>query len=125
MTTNDWRQVIASLYFYVMIAVGVILVSVGSFTLLAWGSKVVLLDNYPLGYEENRCQYLEVTAPKMDPQAALSAEDTEKSYQRCLSALDKEREVRKVTDLTKAISLGLVGAGIIGFHLVLRNKKLV
>jgi len=102
---------IKTAYFYVFSAVGVILMIVGVFKLSDFAVRSFLLDNYYLDYETGRCSYLEPV--KVEGQPAV---DNAVALESCKKDLERERQVKKVTDMASAITFTVVGAALFVFH---------
>lgn len=102
---------IKTIYFYAFSAIGIILLIVGIFKLSNFAVRNFFLDNYYLDYEAGRCSYLEP--------AKLEGENTqlnEEALKRCEQDLEREREVKKVTDISSSITFIGVGTVLFAFH---------
>lgn len=110
---------IKTAYFYVFSAIGIILLVIGVFRLSDFGVRNFLLDNYYLDYETGRCSYIEPA--KLEGEEVST--DSAKALERCEEDLEREREVKRVTDISSAITFIVVGTVLFAFH-YRRAKKL-
>lgn len=107
----NFNSIVKTAYFYVFSAIGIILLVVGIFKLSDFTVRNFFLDNYYLDYEAGRCSYLEPV--KLEGQETTVNIDTQK---KCEQDLDREREVKKVTDIASAITFIIVGTVLFVFH---------
>lgn len=121
--TESKKNLIRSIYFYAFAGIGLIMVIIGAFQLVQFGSRKFLLKQYYLDYSETRCDFLStpvVTGPDgkmltVEQQTAEQARvDSERK--RCEASLEVERQSRQVTDLTSAITLFALGGAVFVFH---------
>lgn len=110
MATN-FNSIVRTTYFYLFSAIGVILLVVGVFKLSDFLVRNYFLDNYYLDYESGRCSYLE--SVKVEGQQSESNED---ALKRCEEDLERERRVRRVTDISSSITFIIVGGALFAFH---------
>lgn len=110
MATN-FGSIIRTAYFYVFSAIGIILMIVGIFKLSDFAVRSLLLDNYYLDYETGRCSYLEPV--KVEGQDTQSNPD---AMEKCEQDLERERQVKRVTDISSAITFTIVGGVLFTFH---------
>lgn len=110
MATN-FGVTIKTAYFYVFSAIGIILLVVGIFKMSDFGVRNFLLDNYYLDYETGRCGYLEPAKLEGEP-----AVDNSEVLKKCEQDIEQEREVKRVTDVSSAITFIIVGAFLFAFH---------
>ncbi len=102
---------IKTAYFYIFSAIGIILLIVGIFRLSDFAVRHFFLDNYYLDYEGGRCNYLEPT--KIEGETVVSNDD---AITRCEQDLERERQVKRVTDISGSITFMLVGGALFAFH---------
>lgn len=104
-------QAIKTAYFYVFSAIGIILLIVGVFKLSDFAVRNFFLDNYYLDYEAGRCSYLEPT--KVEGQ---DNQPNDEALKRCEQDLEREREVKRVTDISSSMTFIVVGTVLFAFH---------
>jgi len=112
------QKLIPTIYFYLLSAVGVVLFIIGIFNSFHYVVGITAYDKYPLGYPENRCDY--VAAPVATDGATKPV--TEQSKKDCLLSLDQERQNKKIDDLEKSISFTTIGLLVFAFHFYFSKK---
>jgi hypothetical protein len=123
------RNLIFSIYAHLLLAIGVVIVAVGTYMLLSNLTGRFLMDKYPLGYEETRCDYIgtdaAVTRPPTDP--ALTPEQAEaerlriteenrRAKETCLADLETFRARREQQDFANAVNTLIVGLLVLAPH---------
>ncbi len=115
------RELIFSIYSHVLLAIGVVIVAVGTYMLLSNLTGRFLMSQYPLGYEESRCDYIgtDVTA-KLSTDSTLTLEEREiersrieeenrRAKETCLLELGALRDRREQSDFANAVNTLIVG----------------
>lgn len=128
MATNT-RNLIFSIYAHLLLAIGVVIVAVGTYMLLTNLTGRFLMSQYPLGYEETRCDYLGTDAavtrlptdPALTPEQAEAerlriAEENRQAKANCLQELETYRGRREQQDFANAINTLIVGLLVLAPH---------
>lgn len=102
---------IAAVFTNVLFVVGVVLMVVGFIGRVSTVAKLVVFDGYPLPYGEDRCAYPEPMPVRVEGEVN-PVEKTQEQTARCMMALERERQTRKVEDITRSIGF-LVAGGVI------------
>lgn len=118
---------IANIYAYLVLAIGVSVLAVGTYQLVRNLTGRMLLEKYPIGYEESRCDmfgqpYYPVPAMETypssgDSQALNDQDEAQKKYEEqnkkakaeCMVQLDELRVRKASTDFYEAVALVFVG----------------
>lgn len=128
--TSSNKNLIMKIYLFFFMGVGLIMMTVGTYGMGQNYFKSHLLDKYPLGGYEQRCDYLE-GAPRAMPlgKAMPIVEETEevkmqnkKAFAECEANLEEERQVRKVTDLYNSMITFSIGFVLFMAHLAVNVK---
>ena len=110
--------------------VGLIMMTVGTYGMGQNYFKSNVLDKYPLGGYEQRCDYLEGSPRAMPIGKAMpiieQTEETkvqnQKAIDDCEANLEEERQVRKVTDLYNSMITFSIGFVLFVTHLAVNVK---
>ena len=119
---RSFAELIKSIYLYLFTAIGLILIIVGIFQTSNYVINLIAFDNYQLGYEENRCDY--VTQPIAVEAGKTPVQDPtlqKEQKDKCLKTLEEFRRYKKITDGARAITFLIVGGGVFAFHLTRTN----
>lgn len=108
---SNFNSIVKTAYFYIFSAIGIILLVVGIFKVSDFVVRSYFLDNYYLSYEAGRCSYLEPV--KLEGEASGSSAS---AIEKCEKDLDREREVKRVTDISSAVTFIIVGLVLFVFH---------
>lgn len=122
------RNLIYSIYAHLLLAIGVVIVAVGTYMLLSNLTGRFLMSEYPLGYEETRCDYLSIAAPM--PTADTSSwtpeqreaerlrleEENRTAKETCRQELETLRGRREQTDFANAVNTLIVGLLVLAPH---------
>lgn len=132
-TSTPTRNLIFSIYAHLLLAISVLVVAVGTYMLISNLTGRFLMSQYPIGYEENRCDYIgmEKAIPSESPtmtaeeraaeQARVEAENT-KAKQTCQQETENLRQRREQTDLANAINTLFVGFLLLVPHAVMVKR---
>lgn len=115
------QKLIPTIYFYLLSAVGMVLIIVGLFNASHFIAGTFVYEKYPLRYgtEYERCEYRsELVGIDVKPQAAFSKED-------CYKGLESERQQKKVEDIENALAFTLIGLFIFSLHFYFARKQKV
>ena len=119
------QKIIPTIYFYLLSAVGMVLIIIGLFNSTHYIVGVTAYDKYPLGYSpESRCEF----TPKpvlLEGQIEVesSPEDLQKSKDECLKSVEEERRNKKVDDLEKSITFTAIGLLVFGAHFYFARRR--
>ena len=111
-------KTIPVLYFYLLSAVGMILIIIGLFNSFKYAVNTIAYDKYPLQYgSEMRCttMYPPFSSAETVPQKE-KALPNEKIKEDCLKGLEEERQIQKVNDLQNSIAYTVIGSLVFGIH---------
>jgi len=101
-------QVVKAIFTNLLFVIGVILIIFGFSKSVTTGAKLIIFDNYPLNaYEETRCEYETFNLPSPDrnaPNSEPSAQNSEQTRQRCLEAIERQRQVQLTEDVATSIT---------------------
>lgn len=110
---NVKGQTIRAIFTNLLFLIGVILIVVGFIRSTSTVVKFVVFDKYPLNsYEESRCDFNNPNYPKpVMVEGETRPEDTrtEEEIQECENALEQDRKLRMVEDVTTSISFLISG----------------
>lgn len=115
------QKLIPTIYFYLLSAIGMVLLIIGLFNSVHYVAGITSYDKYPLRFgAESRCEYLPKAVPvenAKDTQSDVNA----KEY--CLKSLEKERQTTKADDLEKSVSFTAIGLLVFGIHFYFARKQ--
>lgn len=113
------QKLIPAIYFYLLSAIGMVLLIIGLFNTTHFITGVVAYDKYPLrNGSEARCDYLPQPVP-LDGQKMAPSNTKED----CLKSLEKERATTKADDLEKSISFTAIGLLVFGIHFYFARRR--
>ena len=115
------QKLIPTIYFYLLSAIGMMLLIMGLFNSVHYIVGITAYDKYPLRYgAESRCEFI----PKMVPDINQQSVQSEKEQKdECLKNLEKERINTKIDDLEKSIAFTIIGILIFGIHFYFARKE--
>jgi hypothetical protein len=125
---------IANIYAYLLLAGSVVVMAIGVYMLAKNLLGRFVLDSYPLGYEETRCDYL--VGPYMpmpangiagseaqqEKERQLQEAQNEKAKAECEQSLAELRVRKEKTDFYEAAVLLLVGILLFVPHVIFANR---
>lgn len=113
------NKLISTIYFYLLSAIGMVLLIIGLFNSVHFITGIAAYDKYPLrNGTEARCDYLPQPIP-LDGQKIAPSNTKED----CLKSLEKERVATKADDLEKSISFTAIGLLVFGIHFYYARKQ--
>jgi len=114
------QKLIPTIYFYLLSAIGMVLLIIGLFNTAHFIAGITVYDKYPLRYgNETRCEYM-----PMEPQPAKGESvPPQQTKKECLDSLDKERLTTKADDLEKSISFTAIGLFVFLIHFYFARRK--
>ena len=113
------QKLIPTIYFYLLSAIGMVLLIIGLFNITHYITGIASYDKYPLRYgAESRCEYMPQPVPAEDMKAVPS-----NTKEDCLKSLEKERATTKADDLEKSISFTVIGLLIFAIHFYFARKQ--
>jgi hypothetical protein len=121
------QKIIPTIYFYLLSAVGMILIIIGLFNSVHYIVGITAYDKYPLGYEGgSRCEY----GPKPvvlegNTEGVSDVEAEKKAKEECLKSIETERQNKKVDDLEKSITFTIIGLLVFGGHFYFARRQKV
>lgn len=93
------QKLIPTIYFYLLSAIGIVLLIIGVFNSFHYVVGITVYDKYPLKYgNESRCQYLSYPAKEIGVESSAGSTDSvdqEKVKKGCLDSLEVERKKYK------------------------------
>ncbi|MEX2007501.1 MAG: hypothetical protein WD992_01895 [Candidatus Levyibacteriota bacterium] len=118
------QKLIPTIYFYLLSAVGIVLLIIGIFNSFHYVAGITAYDKYPLKYgNESRCQYLATPVKVDNTQAVSDSEAQERAKAECLESLEIERKNTKIDDFEKAIAFTVVGLVVFAVHFYFARKR--
>ena len=114
---TEKKNLIKTIYLYFLTGVGLVMFLFGSYQMVQHVTKKVFLPKYYLDYQESRCDYLSYPATP-DGKGGSEEEKSriEKERERCNQKLEEERKYQEVLNLSRSISLIILGAITFLFH---------
>ena len=113
------KQSIPTIYFYLLSAVGMVLLIIGLFKTTHFLSGVMFFDKYPLqSYSETRCENMPQPVTENGKTLPLQKE----TMDLCLKSLEKERLATKQNDLEQSISFTIIGLLVFSTHFYFARK---
>ena len=92
------QKLIPTIYFYLLSAIGMVLLIIGLFNASHFITGITAYDKYPLRFgAESRCDYMLQPVP-VEGSKAIKQDNTKGD---CLKSLEKERQTTKADDLEK------------------------
>ncbi len=114
----------STIYFYLLSAVGIVLLIIGVFNSFHYVVGITAYDKYPLKYgNESRCQYMPIPAKEISAETPADTVDQEKAKKECLDSLEVERKNTKVDDLEKSIAFTVIGLLVFASHFYFARKR--
>lgn len=115
------QRLIPTIYFYLLSAIGMVLLIIGLFSSVHFITGIISYDKYPLRYgAESRCEYMPKAIPVEGRKDIQSDADTKLD---CLKSLEKERATTKAGDLEKSISFTSIGLLVFAIHFYFARKQ--
>lgn len=114
MSSKDRIRLVKAVYSYVMLVVGIIMLSIGVVRGVNTLANLIFLDEYPYSGEEYMCDYTYMRDPASEIKYT-EAEITE-SEEDCAERGEIARQKAKVQDVSVSLAMTLLGNGIIYFH---------
>ncbi len=101
------QKLIPTIYFYLLSAIGMVLLIIGLFNATHFITGITSYDKYPLRQgAESRCDYMPQPVLSGETKATKGIDETKEN---CLKSLEKERATTKADDLEKSISFTAIG----------------
>lgn len=115
------QRLIPTIYFYLLSAIGMVLLIIGLFNSVHFVTGITSYDKYPLRQgAESRCDYM----PKVVPvEGSKDVQPDVNSKEDCLKSLEKERGITKADDLEKSISFTAIGLLVFLTHFYFARKQ--
>lgn len=114
------NKLIPTIYFYLLSAIGMVLLIIGLFNSVHYITGITSYDKYPLRFgAEARCDYM----PKAIPAESSIDTKPDTTKEDCLVSLEKERMTTKADDLEKSISFTVIGLLVFGIHFYFARKQ--
>lgn len=115
------QKLIPTIYFYLLSAIGMVLLIIGLFNSVHFITGVTAYDKYPLGYApESRCEYMPIPVSNGETKATKGTDETKEN---CLKNVEVERQHKKADDLEKSISFTVIGLLVFGIHFYLARRQ--
>ena len=115
------QKLIPAIYFYLLSAIGMVLLIIGLFNSVHYITGITAYDKYPLrNGAESRCDYMPTVPVPVEGQKSISVDNAKPD---CLKSLEKERATTKADDLEKSISFTTIGLLIFGIHFYFARKQ--
>jgi hypothetical protein len=124
---------IATIYFYLLSLIGVVLIVIGVFNIVNLAVNLTQFDKYPLRYGSENCDNYPFSynssfaAPaKILPdgrESTPSAQELEKQQKVCRDSAEMERKQHRVEDIKNAIAFPLVGLLLFLIHFPQAKKR--
>jgi len=132
-TTTPTRNLIFSIYAHLLLAISVLVVAVGTYMLISNLTGRFLMSQYPIGWDESRCEFIGIEQTKVDADPELSTEEraaeqarlekeTAADKQACEAETERLRTNREQTDLANAINILVVGFLLLVPHAVMVKR---
>lgn len=115
------QKLIPTIYFYLLSAIGIVLLIIGIFNSFHYIVGITAYDKYPLGYNETRCDYI---TPALDSDGAMKPLN-EQSKSDCVKSLETERKNKKIDDLEKSISFSVIGLLVFSSHFYFARRRTI
>ncbi len=118
--TTEKSNLIKSIYIYLFTAIGLGMFLVGSYNLIQFATKKLILPKYYLDYQESRCDYIAqpvtVTTDGATKPIDPAAQSIEEQKNQCLQRLEEDRANQQVIQLSSSLTLILLGGATFWFH---------
>lgn len=116
------QKLIPTIYFYLLSAIGMVLLIIGLFNSVHFVTGIISYDKYPLRQgAESRCDYMPV--PVSIDETKETASNAAEAKEDCLKSLEKERATTKADDLEKSISFTAIGLLVFSIHFYFARKQ--
>lgn len=124
-------KLISLIYFYLISAIGLILLIIGLYNAVSYGVNITQYDKYPLRYAGNAsCDYLvtqpaPVVAPTSGqmPSQDINVKENVRQQRLCEERVALERKQTQVDDMKNSIYFTLVGTLLLAIHLPIAVRK--
>lgn len=114
-------KLIPTIYFYLLSAIGMVLLIIGLFNTVHYITGITSYDKYPLRFgAETRCDYMPVPA---SVDGTKETKGTDETKENCLNSLEKERATTKADDLEKSISFTSIGLLVFLTHFYFARRR--
>ncbi len=115
------QKLIPTIYFYLLSAIGMVLLIIGLFNSVHFITGITAYDKYPLrNGSESRCDYMPTVPAPVEGQKPIVVDNAKGD---CLKSLEKERQTTKADDLEKSISFTAIGLLVFGIHFYFARKQ--
>lgn len=115
------QKLISTIYFYLLSAIGMVLLIIGLFNSVHFITGITAYDKYPLGSgTEARCDFL---PQPVSVEGAKNIQADVNAKNDCLKNLEKERLTKKADDLEKSISFTVIGLLVFLTHFYFARKQ--
>ena len=113
---NVKGETIKAIFTNLLFLIGVILIVIGFIRSTSTVVKFIVFDKYPLNsYEESRCDFNNPNYPKpavVEGESTPVDTRTDEQIEECKAALEQDRKLRMVEDVTTSISFLISGIAI-------------
>lgn len=122
---TTFKQQVITIYLQLFMAVGVIMMIIGGYRVAKNVYQRALFDQYPMGYDETRCDYIGYDRPMPVDTDAVAYDESEAKdrQQQCLDRLEKDRAIRKASDLFDGMILLVLGGAVFAGHVVVWRRQ--
>lgn len=115
------QGLIPTIYFYLLSAIGMVLLIIGLFNSVHFITGISSYDKYPLRFgAETRCKYMPKAAVV---EGSTNVQSDANMKEDCLKSLEKERVTTKADDLEKSISFTAIGLLVFLTHFYFARKQ--
>ncbi len=117
------QKLIPTIYFYLLSAIGMVLLIIGLFNSVHFITGITAYDKYPLRFgAESRCEYIAKPVP-VEETPLRSSSSAGQAKEDCLKSLEKERATTKADDLEKSISFTTIGLLVFSIHFYFARQQ--
>lgn len=110
------QKLIPIIYYYLLSAVGMVLIIIGLFNTFNYVTGVTIYEKYPLNYgNETRCDYM--------PSVIKEENISQPTREDCLQGLEAERKKTQADDLKNAIAFTSIGILVFSLHFYFARKS--
>ena len=118
------QRLIPTIYFYLLSAIGMVLLIIGLFNSVHFITGISSYDKYPLRQgAESRCDYMPVPVSIDGTKEKVATKEKDETKENCLKSLEKERANTKADDLEKSISFTAIGLLVFLTHFHFARKQ--
>lgn len=118
---QNLQKIIPIIYFYLLSAVGMVLIIMGLFNTIHYIVGITAYEKYPLRYgEQFRCEYIGKPMPIEGQKDSRSEKEIKED---CLKNLEAQRINTKIDDLEKSVAFTIVGLLVFGSHFYFARRR--